>query len=858
MGEVYLAEDTELDRKVALKFLPSHLCQDEDCRKRFKREAQAAAKLSHPNIIHVYEVSDYHGRPFFAMEHVEGQSLREFASGKNLSIDQILMLGIQICEGLDDAHQKGVTHRDIKPSNILIDSNGRVKTVDFGLASVAGSDQLTKTGSTLGTIGYMSPEQVEGREVNHRSDLFSLGVVLYELITSNNPFKRDNSAATLKAVSDDIPHPIARYRSGTPDGLQGIIDKALEKDAKRRYQHADDMQVDLRRLRADSDSDLLMGTRPRKTSWKPVRSWAVGIVLLVLAVAIAVVTLESVYEDKGPPSQATHSQITFTGKIGTVDISPDGKSVAYTSRESESVDNPSQTLYVRDIAGGRPIAVFSAEYFTFCRWSSDGSELVFAEVTDSIKSGVHIVPRLGGSSRDLPFHSIGCLSPDGNRLACTGSNWKRVHLIERISGDTAAISLAGTFNWVFGIDWSPLGHQLLFLTNDNKGLSSIWIINTDGTGQTQVIQDSVEIRCPRWSPEGDAIYFLRDRGQTKDLMKVGISRSTGEVTTSPKIVQSGLQCGNISISEDAHRLAFTRVQSSSNLWTARLGQGGLLSGVNTRQLTEGTSSVFAPSISPDGRNIVFSMGNTDEANIYTVSIEGDNLRQVTFFDGFNDVPVWSPDGKEIAFCSRQSGAPRIWRMKKPGDPLTAFANSEPAFAGRAFVSWSSCGEILYLRPGDPNYVVLDPDTGDERPLVATDSIGRVFYPRCSPDGQKVAVVYNPRDGRTRINSMWVLSMEDSTRTNLNTKYLQPIGWSSDDGRIYACEIAVGKGPHLGFAPVIYAVSPEGGEHEPIATLPFDKLYEKVSISSDGKTLAFVIAESQSDIWLVENFDPNVN
>ncbi|UCC78765.1 MAG: protein kinase [Candidatus Zixiibacteriota bacterium] len=254
MGEVYLAEDTKLNRRVALKFLPPHLCPDEDCRKRFKLEAQAAAKLDHPNIIHVYEVGEFKGRPYFAMQHVEGRSLRDFASEKELSVEQILELGIQICEGLNDAHEKGVTHRDIKPSNILIDSHGRAKIVDFGLASVVGSDQLTKTGSTLGTIGYMSPEQVQGKEIDHRSDLFSLGVVLYELITEQNPFKRDSEAATLKAVSDDTPHPVSRYRADVPEGLQAIIGKALEKDPALRCQSAEEFVADIKRVQRDISS----------------------------------------------------------------------------------------------------------------------------------------------------------------------------------------------------------------------------------------------------------------------------------------------------------------------------------------------------------------------------------------------------------------------------------------------------------------------------------------------------------------------------------------------------------------------------------------------------------------------------
>ncbi len=263
MGEVYLAEDTELDRKVALKFLPAHLCEDEDCRKRFRREAQAAAKLSHPGIVTIHEVGEHQGRPYFVMEHVEGQSLRDFSVDKELSIEQILDLGIQICEGLNGAHEKGVTHRDIKPSNILIDSHGRAKIVDFGLASVVGKDQFTKTGSTLGTIGYMSPEQVRGKEIDHRSDLFSLGVVLYELITRQNPFKRDSEAATLKAVSDDTPHPVARYRADVPDGLQSVVDKALEKDVMTRHQTAADMISDLKRLKRETSGVMpAVGQQP--------------------------------------------------------------------------------------------------------------------------------------------------------------------------------------------------------------------------------------------------------------------------------------------------------------------------------------------------------------------------------------------------------------------------------------------------------------------------------------------------------------------------------------------------------------------------------------------------------------------
>jgi len=248
MGEVYLAEDIELNRKVALKFLPPHLCQDVDCRARFKREAQAAAKLGHANIVAVYEVGEYQNRPFFAMELVEGRPLDRVVASGRLSQDEVVELALGICNGLRKAHESGVIHRDIKPSNIIVDRDNVPRVLDFGLAVIRDSDKLTHTGSTLGTIGYMSPEQVAGRAVDARSDLFSLGVVLFEMITGINPFRRDNQAATLKAISEDIPKPLESYRSGISEDLQRIVSKLLEKKPEHRYQTAADLSADLRRL----------------------------------------------------------------------------------------------------------------------------------------------------------------------------------------------------------------------------------------------------------------------------------------------------------------------------------------------------------------------------------------------------------------------------------------------------------------------------------------------------------------------------------------------------------------------------------------------------------------------------------
>jgi len=279
-----LAEDTELERKVALKFMPQQFLFSYDARARFKREAQAAAALSHPNIIHVYEVSEYQDRPFFAMEHCEGQSLRDLLQRKTLPVDRIVDFAIQICEGLHEAHSAGVIHRDIKPSNIVIDKNGRPKLVDFGLATVPGAEKLTKTGSTLGTVGYMSPEQIEVKDVDQRSDLFSFGVLLYEMITGQTPFRGETEAAIIKAVIDTAPEPLARYKASVPDGLQRIVSKLLKKDPALRYQAAEGVLPDLRELVVERSSKVVAPI-PRRSSrrfiWAGISAAAVLLVVVL-------------------------------------------------------------------------------------------------------------------------------------------------------------------------------------------------------------------------------------------------------------------------------------------------------------------------------------------------------------------------------------------------------------------------------------------------------------------------------------------------------------------------------------------------------------------------------------------------
>ncbi|MEE9554053.1 MAG: protein kinase [candidate division Zixibacteria bacterium] len=285
MGEVYLAEDSKLKRRVAMKFLPSHFSPDQEIQTRFVREAQTIARLNHPNIISIHDVSEFNRRPYYVMELVEGETLRDIGHDKPLPFDLIVDYAIQICQGLGEAHRAGIIHRDIKAANIVVDKQGRVRLLDFGLAVAKGDDKLTRTGSTLGTISYMSPEQVSGRDIDHRSDLFSLGIVLYELITGKTPFKRDNEGATLKAIIEDNAEPLTRYRSDVPEKLQDVLSKLLEKDKELRCQSAEDVIADLKRLMYDSSQSGYS----RITAQKPKKTWLIaGITASVVIVIVAI------------------------------------------------------------------------------------------------------------------------------------------------------------------------------------------------------------------------------------------------------------------------------------------------------------------------------------------------------------------------------------------------------------------------------------------------------------------------------------------------------------------------------------------------------------------------------------------
>ena len=424
MGVVYKAQDTKLGRPVALKFLAPHLLRDEEGLKRFHREAKAAAKLDHPNICTVYEIDEVDGKTFIVMAFLEGRPLSKKIVDGPLKLNEALSVAGQIAEGLEAAHENGVVHRDIKPDNIMLlkGSRGLVKIMDFGLAQLAGGSKFTREGTTLGTMAYMSPEQAQGAEVDRRSDIWSFGVVLYEMVSGQTPFRGDFDQAVVYSIVNEAPEPLTAVRTGVPKGLEGIVNKALSKKPNDRYQHADELLVDLRRLQKERESGQ---TRAGVPVPKRSRTGLYAAVTALIAAALGLAAWLGVWGPTGREPPAPLRPVPLTSDPGLErhpTFSPEGNQVAF-AWDGENRDNTD--IYVKLVAGGRPLRLTTNPAVdSRPAWSPNGSQIAFLRRSES-SGGIFLVPPIGGNERKLAesphlgverFSGLSW-SPDGKFLA---------------------------------------------------------------------------------------------------------------------------------------------------------------------------------------------------------------------------------------------------------------------------------------------------------------------------------------------------------------------------------------------------------------------------------------------------------
>jgi len=850
MGVVYKALDTKLNRQVALKFLPQDLTRDQETIDRFINEAQAASALDHTNICTIYEIGETEeGQLFIVMAYYAGETLQKKVSsskalsGGQLSVDSVIDIAEQAARGLERAHEAGITHRDIKPSNLIITPRGEVKIIDFGLAKLAGQTRLTKTGATVGTVAYMSPEQVQAQPVDHRTDIWSLGVMLYEMLTGKLPFRGDYEAAMIYSIVSEKPEPLIQHRAEASEGLQRIVDKGLAKNSETRYQQIGELLEDLAVEKRGAPDLIKPLAKTKRSKTQPLK-------IAFAATAILSALIVSLYLFKRHPAQKilpTHKQVTFVGDADYPAISPDGQFIAYVTGEQGA----EQKVMIQDIAGGEPLNIYQAKGCLDLRWSPDGAELMLtALVADSWKT--YLVPRLGGSSRNIPTAKFQCWSPDGSQIASMLYYLKGIFITNKSTGERALLTVHGTFATLLSLDWSPLGNRLLFLTRDPKR-HAIWTVKIDGSQLQKVIEDSVVLSSPRWSANGKAIYYFRLEGQTESLMKVSIAPQSGKANGPAINLLAGFSFGEwfFTLSADNKRLLYTREIQSSNLWLITLKENGNGQIIATKQLTTGTSWAHDPAISPDGSRIAFSIGRRPQANLFVMPIAGGQMQQLTFFDSYNAGSAWSPDGKEIAFGSTQDGKAGVWKINSNGGAPRPFSKSE--LSDDVFLlTWSPGANILYRRPGKENFHFLNPQTEEEKPLLEKPpAFSWLFDLRYSPDAKSVAVYWNRNEAGKSMPGIWLVSLKNSSQIFLyEGNSLNPIRWSADGKWVYTW------GPEKKPTEIL-KIPIAGGPPQTVVTLPFAGLHYDtiIDLSPDEKQIVCPVPEKQSDVWIMENFDP---
>jgi serine/threonine protein kinase/Tol biopolymer transport system component len=798
MGVVYKAKDARLARYVALKFLPEHISRGSDAIERFRREARAASSLNHPNICTIYDIGEFEGRPFIAMELLEGQTLKNRIAKKSLPLAELLDLGIQITHGLEAAHAKGIVHRDIKPANIFLVQGSTAKILDFGLAKLAArrlpemesagessestpvylvEDELvTSPGSSMGTVAYMSPEQARGEPLDVRTDLFSLGVVLYEMATGVLPFPGATIALIFEGVLHYTATPATRVNPRLPQAMENILSKVLEKDTELRYQTASELSTDLKRLKRDLESgqSRAAAVRPgapeegRVThAWRGWRTWAI-----VAGFAVIAVTAISGYflmRPAAPPRVLRTVQLTNTNrpKSGVV---TDGTRLYF-------VDGQAGLSQV-SVAGGEtvpvPTSLEDTGFSNIFDIAPDGPALLMNTARGTVLDGpLWTVPVLGGTPRrlgNLEGHA-GAWSPDRKRIAFSKGN--EIFLAKSDGSEPSRLLITdGTTN---DISWSHDGSFLRFTLNDpHTNERSIWQATADGDNLHPLLagwNSTHNECCGNWTLDGRYFVFQASRDGTANLWALR-ERGGLFVSNHPAPVQlttGPMNVGDPVPSRDGKKLFAQGWQPRGELvrYDAKSGvYVPYLSGISAMGLD----------FSRDGQWVAYNDGT--DGTMWRSKIDGTQKLQLVFPPMLAYLPRWSPDGKKIAFFGHPLGEP--WQIyavpAEGGAPELIYRNG----MNLADPSWSPDGKSLAFGENSLNnqgsaVFVMDLNTRKPAKLPGSDGL---YSPRWSPDGRFIAAI--------PLDSLKLMLFEIATQkwTELARIFVAYPTWSRDGRYLY--------------------------------------------------------------------------
>jgi eukaryotic-like serine/threonine-protein kinase len=825
VGRVYRARDVRLGRDVALKFL-----RDPASAPALLREARAASALSHPGICHVYDVGDSSDGPWIAMEYVPGEPLdRDPRLARGLPSDAVIRLGTQIAAALAHAHTLGIIHRDLKTANIVVRPDGRIAVLDFGLAGplpAAVTDALTRTGTAVasgpsGTPGYMAPEILRGSRGDERSDLWALGVVLFELVTGARPF---SGTTTFELAASILEKPTPALPAHVPAPLGRIIAKLLEKDPNSRYSSAVEVRAALEAI-----GELVPGTvEARRPPIEPQRPFPRAVIGILVLVALAAVVLVWSWLGEAPLAVSNlHLAAADDGSsMQTPAFSPDGALVAFIAPDAKGIGQ----VFVRKTSGGAPVQItFGPAAAARPAWHAGTGEIAYGLAGQ----GIWAVSALGGTSRRLVDQGEHpSFSRDGARLV-----FERDRRLWIAGGDGAgAREVAGIPQKYYGIPWmaaiSPDGSRIAYFRSEAGPNGDFWIVPADGGEPRQLTNDLREGSWPAWTPDGRLLVFSSSRAGSRTLWQI---RPDGG---KPEALTTGAgEDDEPAISPDGTRLMFTNTR---NTWELRIRDPG---GIE-RRLLERRGEILFPLFSPDGRRVAFFGRAKYAVAIFTVGTDGSDLRQLTAGRELNHSPRWSHDGEHIIFYQIK---PELSVRRVPA----------LGGASAAILDWNwetengmqydpTGGTIVYtrMRPmGAPlsvpeAAVVRDVRTGQEHELPQPHK----HLCRFSPDGRWIAgsehdgsVVVCPPDG-------------GACRTVAKATPTSPVAWAGDGARLYFLRAPEGRAGRRD----LWSAGVDGSGERLEGTLGRFRLIDTFfDVSADGHVVWSPFQQGRRELWAAE-------
>lgn len=782
MGEVYRARDTRLDREVAIKVLPKIVSEDPDRLLRFEYEAKAAASLNHPNILAVYQMGTYLGMPYLVSELLEGKTLTETIRRSPLPPRKAIDYGIQIARGLAAAHEKGIVHRDLKPDNLFLTKDGRVKILDFGLAkliplkeSPAIAPTITLPGIALGTIGYMSPEQVRGLAVDHRTDIFAFGAILCEMLMGKRAFERPTSADTMSAILNEEPPSISQMTPDITSGLERVVRRCLEKHPEQRFQSAADLAFALEAL-ADPSVEYATGAHPAVAETdRQARSWFV-----VSAVATVLVIGYLIYALMRPtpvPTLASYVQLTHDGAPKTL-IGTDGARLYLGMGVGTSASFTLHEFAELSIAGGEPrkIPVTTSAEMTPLDMSPDGSELLIVEGQGVPPRGaLRSIPILGGSPRQLGDFTAetGAWSPDGKHLAFTNLG----DLFVADHDGNHPQKLASVAGDIKNVTWSPDQKHLRFDSSETAGTIGQqleWEVAANGTDLHRLLEgwhNPPDECCGKWTADGK-FYVFQSQGQIWALPKnsglLGGDAKPVQLTASPMTLSSPLP------SRDGKKLFMIGRTYRGDLmrYDARSGKfTPFMGGISAEYISFSKDGQWAAYVSyPDGA-------------LWRSKADGSQRLQLTYPPMYPVLPRWSPDGKQVLFfefaVSKEKPA-RIYAISVDGGaPRELLPNDHNQ---QLDPNWSPDGASVVFAgesnaPSNPSSAihVLDIATGKVSDLPGSQGF---YSPRWSPDNRYICAFSSDS------KSLLLYNLQTQKWTQLATGSLSWLNWSHDAQYVY--------------------------------------------------------------------------